>query len=324
MIRNRPADPVFVGGTGRSGTTILGQLIGEHSQYAFIPMEIKFHCDPNGLAGLLRGEISREGFMAYMRDKWFPKATRWSDPDYAQSWKRLRKADLPNPEIRLDLAPERILRLVGEFESSYPNEPDSAARILLRSLLDPIARRVGKSSWVETTPSNGKYADTLARLFPDMRIVHVVRDGRDVASSRLARNRRPLSANVQAEFGRELRWWAKRLRITVDAVNKLPPDRALTVSFEDLVATDRDRSYNQLLGFLGVADEPPVREFFDTQLSPGAAHIGRWKQDPYVSPRKATAMYRRILAELGEQGVNCVPKPEQVEQPEDMTSRIRA
>src|SRR5438034_10998275 len=40
---SRALEPVFVGGAGRSGTTILARLIGEHSRYYTIPFEIRFH-----------------------------------------------------------------------------------------------------------------------------------------------------------------------------------------------------------------------------------------------------------------------------------------
>ena len=308
MVDTAPADPVFVGGTGRCGTTVLGELIGQHSSYAFIPWEIKFHCHPRGLGGLLRGETSLEAFLLYMRDHWFPRYVPvWSSDDYVAKWERLRGTEFPNPRVRFDLPRERFDSLLDDFADDYRGDPHGASRSLVRSLLDPVARRGGRRSWAETTPSNGKYANTLGDAFPEMKIVHVFRDGRDVASSRLSRNRRPLAPDGRGEFGRELRWWAKRLRLTDEAVRKLPPERALTLSFEGLVTTDRDASYRQLLDFLGVHDEPAMRGFFDTRLLPDAAHLGRWREDPHIGVKKATKMYERIVAELHEEGVTCVP-----------------
>ena len=40
---------VFVGGTGRSGTTVTAELLGRHSHFADVPIECRFHCNPNGL-----------------------------------------------------------------------------------------------------------------------------------------------------------------------------------------------------------------------------------------------------------------------------------
>ena len=39
---------VFVGGTGRSGTTIVAQLIGHSAAYELGPIEVRFHTDRHG------------------------------------------------------------------------------------------------------------------------------------------------------------------------------------------------------------------------------------------------------------------------------------
>ena len=44
--------PVFVAGTGRSGTSQLADIIGEHPQIHRIPMETHFIVDPGGLRDL--------------------------------------------------------------------------------------------------------------------------------------------------------------------------------------------------------------------------------------------------------------------------------
>jgi hypothetical protein len=35
----KPVDLVFVGGTGRSGTTVTAELLGRHSRFATVPIE---------------------------------------------------------------------------------------------------------------------------------------------------------------------------------------------------------------------------------------------------------------------------------------------
>ena len=44
--------PVFVAGTGRSGTSRIADIIGEHPLIHRIPMETKFLIDPGGLRDL--------------------------------------------------------------------------------------------------------------------------------------------------------------------------------------------------------------------------------------------------------------------------------
>ena len=44
--------PIFVAGTGRSGTSQLGDILGEHPQIHRIPIETHFIVDPGGLRDL--------------------------------------------------------------------------------------------------------------------------------------------------------------------------------------------------------------------------------------------------------------------------------
>ena len=51
-----PAELVFIGGTGRSGTHILSYLLDRHSRFRGVPIECRFHCNPKGLADVVRGK----------------------------------------------------------------------------------------------------------------------------------------------------------------------------------------------------------------------------------------------------------------------------
>ena len=45
---SQPAELVFVGGTGRSGTHIVSYLLDRHSRFYGVPIECRFHCNPKG------------------------------------------------------------------------------------------------------------------------------------------------------------------------------------------------------------------------------------------------------------------------------------
>src|SRR5919201_7152454 len=62
---------LFVGGTGRSGTHVLGRLLGRHSRYAGVPIEARFHCNKRGLPDLLGGRVTLAGFVEKLRDFWW-------------------------------------------------------------------------------------------------------------------------------------------------------------------------------------------------------------------------------------------------------------
>ena len=66
-----PADLIFIGGTGRSGTTVLSHLLGRHSRFLAVPIECRFHCNPKGLADVVGGRATVEEFLGKLRTYWW-------------------------------------------------------------------------------------------------------------------------------------------------------------------------------------------------------------------------------------------------------------
>lgn len=44
--------PIFIGGTGRSGTTILAKILSQHNNVYKFPIELRYLTDPDGLLSL--------------------------------------------------------------------------------------------------------------------------------------------------------------------------------------------------------------------------------------------------------------------------------
>jgi len=63
--------PVFVGGTGRSGTTVTGRLVGALEGYVVIPIELRFHTDRGGLPDVLSYRVTHERFIERLQNEWF-------------------------------------------------------------------------------------------------------------------------------------------------------------------------------------------------------------------------------------------------------------
>src|SRR5947207_11016977 len=100
--RTANEDIVFVGGTGRSGTHVLGRLIGRHSRYAGIPIEARFHCNKRGLPDLLGGRVTLAGFVEKLRDFW---------------WHRVRIDDQPRGLYNLLTRSRRSEEHTSELQS---------------------------------------------------------------------------------------------------------------------------------------------------------------------------------------------------------------
>ncbi|MEO8091644.1 MAG: sulfotransferase [bacterium] len=282
------AELVFVGGTGRSGTHIVGRLLGAHPRYADIPIEARFHCNKRGMPDLLEGRVSLGGFLDKLRGFW---------------WHRVRVDDQPRGLYNL-ITEAGFDRAADRFEADYHDDPVGACRRLFNALLWPIADEESKPGLVEMSSHNIKQAQALRRLFADARFVHTVRDGRDAASSVTTKTWGP------ERIGAAIDWWADRLRAIDDGVRgeedggagPLGPNRLHTVVLDDLVAGDREPAYAGLLSFLGVSDEPPIREFFDLQMGAEVAHRGRWDKDlGAIGRARVRRKYERTLSALADE-----------------------
>jgi hypothetical protein len=254
---------------------VLARLIGRHSRYACVPVEARFHAEPEGLPGLLVGRVTPGEFANRMRDHW---------------WQRI---DSSGREAGLDRIATRELfdGALAEFEHAVGGDPAGAGARLVRRLLGGVADAEHKDCWIEMTPSTALNATSLLRLFPDMRIVHVVRDGRDVAAS------------VARLWGWDpeeaLEWWLRRVRRVFLEQRQLPAGTMLTLRLERLVVSDRERRYAELLEFLQLEDEPEMRRFFEERVSPARMRTGPWSERMSESRGLRLAeRYREMLAEL--------------------------
>lgn len=293
-------DLVLVGGTGRSGTHIVAELLGRHSHYREIEIETRFHCNPKGLADLLEGRVTLDEFVRKLRRFW------WHRIKAGERWPALLPRLPLGREVRglHKLVPrERFDAAVGEFERSYPGDPQGACRRLFFDLLAPLAAEAGKPGLVEMSSDNVARAPALLRIFPEARFVHAVRDGRDAGASKVEKRQKP---EHPTEGFSGLEWWEARLRRVDEGVRELPPRKLLVVCLDELVDGDREGAYRALLEFAGIEDEPAMRRFFDTQMSPEAAHRERWREG--LTPAEQDELARRYeetLDRLAADGVHC-------------------
>ena len=250
---------------------MIAELLGRHPHYADVKVEARFHANPRGLPDLLAGEVTEAEFVHKLRSFW---------------WYRVAAGEpLPAiaPRIRLGrsvrglfkvMPRKRFDRALERFPQRYARDPEAAARRLFLDLLWPIASRAGKPGLVEMTTANVAQAPTLARLFPEARFIHCIRDGRDAGSSKVAKRQRRSHPRDAFEG---LGWWLARLEANERAIAATPPEKILHLSLDQLAAGDREATYAELLGFLGLDDEPGIRDHFEADVNAAHAHRGRWR-----------------------------------------------
>jgi hypothetical protein len=271
--------PIFVGGTGRSGTTVLGRLLGRQRDYTVIPVEARFHCSPDGLPGVLTGRQSPERFAERVLEEWY------HPPGRAEKLAAFVERGA------LDAALARFLELAAE-------DPIAAGRSLMKELFGDYARSQDRRGWVEMTPINAMWgAPYLLRLFPELRFVNVIRDGRDVAASLLA-------VGWLTDVREALGWWEERMLRGHRQLAVLPAGSLLHVRFERLLIDDRESGLQELYRFMDWEEDDAMRRFFNRRMSPTEAHVGRWETDFSGRERELVASeYAAILDRLRAAGV---------------------
>lgn len=283
QLMNPP--PVFVGGTGRSGTTVVAELIGQHSSYHMIPIEARFHLDRNGLIDTLAGNTSLEVFFDRMRGEFFERTGPNSQPR----------------GLHQIIERSQLEESLSRFEAAFAVNRFDAARQLFGDLFDPLAESENKGAWVEMTPGNVGITSTLLRIFPEAKVVHTVRDGRDVASSVVAKHWGP--SNVVDG----IHWWSERLR-QAEAEARMATGEIHLVKFDELIYGRRQAAFTRLCSYLEIEADEPMLQFFKDSMTPSMAHLSRWRrglsddQADYVD-----ALYRRVLHDLRSDGVSFVP-----------------
>ena len=264
--------PVFVGGVGAQGHHV-GRLIGRHTEYVHIPVAARFHALPRGLPGLLRGRVEPAELCARIRTEWW-------------------HGDCDGIQGGLDrlVEPDRLEGALQRFEDMAPADPVTAGRQLVRAIFEPVADLAAKRGWVETTQATAISAHALHRMFPDMRLVHCLCDGRRVVAS---------TSPTSADFDEGLNLWAEKLRRISRALDLVPQSSVMVLQLEDLGGPERSSVLRRLLGFLQLEEEPGIRWFLERRLPAERVFQERW--DVGLSPvekRRVTAHYQDLVVDL--------------------------
>lgn len=220
--------PIFIVGSPRSGTTLLRAMLNRHPDIGL--------CDETYYFFYV---FRRQRAFGDLRDE---KRRRFLVERYLET-DRIRRLGLDRDRL------EARLMAAGT---------DYAA--LFRALLDFYAESSGKRRCGEKTPQHAFESETLCRLYPDARIVHLVRDPRDVVASL---RRMPWGSRSPT---RNARLW----RTCVAAAERRDgAENFLRIRYEDLV-DQPEAQLRRVCGFLGEDYTPAMLE------APAGAKSDKW------------------------------------------------
>jgi hypothetical protein len=280
----------FVGGTGRSGTHVLGQLLSRNQWLALVPVEVRFHTDPDGFPGLLSGEVSLQQFMKRLRGFWWRgfQTTRWRG-------------------MHRFVDRERFDAAAARFKAGFEDQPEAACRQLFYDLLAfRAADDEGARGIIEQSCDTVAQAPTLARLFPEARFIHVARDGRDASASRVSQTRGLVRPRTREQG---IAWWEERITAIERGAEAIEPERLLTMSLDELLRIERSRvALRPLFRFVGAHVSKAPRRYFNNRMNHAQAHSERWRRG--ISRRRAhriEAAYDEALDRLEAAGARSAP-----------------
>ena len=221
------AAPVLVSGVYRSGTTFLAAMLGAHPKLSATSSTVKFLRFCFQKYGDMLDAASRRALVEDTRRR---IETRWN----------------------LSLDADGILRELDKF----PNV--GYARVYDTIMRQMLTRDEADVRWVEKLAMQWSDVPIFLEMFPDGRVLHIVRDPRDVTASYKAMTFEPGNTFLDAAFNCRSSMEHARL------YERDYPDRFMLVRAEDLAANP-DTWVRQLCDCLGL-------DFDDRMLDPRSFH----------------------------------------------------
>jgi len=205
--------PIFIVGCPRSGTTLLRNLLRSHPRLSF-PTETHF---------------IPQLYKAYGEPRTKEDAEKMSRLILSLEWMRLWKCTFDKDALYAS--------------RSY--------REIINELFNAWLRYDGKERWGDKTPHYVLHMPTLVSIFPDAKIIHIYRDGRDVVRSW-----------IKAPFGPENLYaaaakWQRIMQSGLQAGAMLTSHTYIEVCYETLLQ-ETESTLRRLCTFIGESFDPAI------------------------------------------------------------------
>lgn len=180
--------PVLILSTGRCGSTMVSDLLSRHPQVLslsefFVPLGAQAFAWQRPDGERMWRTLSRQNapLHAMLKDG---KVVEENLYRFDAPGARFTPADVP-PIVSVTLPhltdrPEELFDALEPVVRGQPRQPLAAH---YRHLFEHLMGHFGRRVWIERSGGSLMHAAKLLRLFPEARVVHVFRDGRDTAMS---------------------------------------------------------------------------------------------------------------------------------------------
>jgi hypothetical protein len=188
-------------------------------------------------------------YESHLYDSVFPIVQRYGHPSRRSAQARLVSEILRTEPIRRWTPPPSLADTLGAIQRDDFHG-------IVEALMRTWAASQGKSHWGEKTPQHTLCWRAISAGFPRLQVIHLVRDGRDVALSYRAAHFGPKHVYPLA------RRWRNYLAAAEEAQANLGDQAFLQVRYEDLV-TEPEGELRRICRFLGEEFAPSMLTFYD-------------------------------------------------------------
>jgi len=217
--------PIFIVGSSRSGTTLLQMIINSHPDLA------------------IYGEVHYFDEIVKLFDKEDSFNTT-KDIEYffeVQLKRAYHVRLLPKFDLVIQRVKEKLL------------SGDASKSDIYRLIIESYAELESKRRYGDKTNEHIRYVEELLTLFPDAKIIHIIRDARDVVSSMISM---PWASNDI--LANTLRW-----RAEISYIQRCVDDKShiYEVRYEDLIKNP-EKICRGLCGFIEEPFAPEMLEYY--------------------------------------------------------------
>jgi len=285
---------IFIGGTGRSGTTILAKALAKDRKIYSLPTELRFVTDPDGLIDLksalvdewsfYRGDFACERFRSLIKNLSTKYLNNYPNSnfnnvvgsDFLNKWVEnficefAYDYSVNNWAARATLFTKIITKLIISIKKDFFR----ITKNNLDTFFNEICKKNDAEFIIDHTPTNILHAAFLKNIYPSLKIINIYRDPRDVISSYATKDwgNRKFEYNVKWVFDIIKRWDEQK--------EKIEQDDYLEIKFENFVI-NYEETMNQIYSFIGkkLPSSPP-------NIDLSKHNIGRWKKTLSASQNK--------------------------------------
>lgn len=219
-----PKGPVFIVGAPRSGTTLLQYMLRSHPALSLPTGESHF-------------------FIPLYRN-----AAQFGDLSQADNVRRVLRAMEAQSAEFLHTDFHGLKFNVESLAREFVAEERRTMRDIITGLFEKNAAGEGKPRWGDKTPYYVLHLPKLLEWWPDAQIIHIVRDGRDVALSMFARRHDFRAYNTYLAA----KQWEQYVETGHTLGQAVPKAQYLELRYEDMIS-NQTAALQAICAYLGEA-----------------------------------------------------------------------